>query len=99
VTVACGEEGSNTLPTDPIVIIEVLSPATEKRDRGAKLTAYKMLPSVQEYLLVGSQVQEIVIYRRESDWRPYHYQSGDMVELKSIGVNFPFDAVYHRISL
>ncbi len=98
VTVAC-EEGSRSLPTNPIVIIEVLSPATDKRDRTAKLVAYKTLPSMQEYLLVGSEAQEIIVYRRESNWRPYHYQSGDVVELKSIGVSFPFDAVYRRIPL
>lgn len=38
VTVACGEETSS-LPADPTVIIGVLSPATEKRDRTAKLAA------------------------------------------------------------
>ncbi len=97
-TVACGEE-SSSLPADPTVIIEVLSPATEKRDRGAKLAVYKTLPSVQEYLLIGSEVQEIIIYRRESNWRPYHYREGDRVELKSIGVSFPFDAVYRRIPM
>jgi len=88
VTVACGEETSS-LPANPTVIIEVLSPATEKRDRTAKLAAYKLLPSVQEYLLVGSEAQEVIIHRRESNWRPYHYQSGDLVELKSIGVGVP----------
>ena len=98
VTVACGED-SSALPTSPTVIIEVLSPATEKRDRTAKLAAYKTLPSVQEYLLVGSEAQEIIIYRRENNWRPYHYQSGDVVELRSAGVSFPFDAVYQRIPL
>jgi len=50
-------------------------------------------------LLVGSQVREIVIYRRENNWMPDYYQSGDLVELKSIGVGFPFDAVYQRITL
>lgn len=98
VTVAFGEDTS-TLPANPTIIIEVLSPATEKRDRTAKLAAYKTLSSVQEYLLVGSETQEIIIYRRESNWRPYHYQSGDVVELRSIGVSFPFDAVYRRIPL
>jgi len=98
VTIGCGEDTS-ALPADPTVIIEVLSPATDKRDRNAKLAAYKTLPSVQEYLLVGSEVQEIIVYRHESNWRPYHYRSGDQVELKSIAVSFPFDAVYHRIPL
>ena len=97
-TVACGEETTSQVMV-PTVILEVLSPATEKRDRSAKLAAYKTLPSLAEYVLIGSEIKEIIVYRRESNWRPYHYQSGDMVELTSIGVSFPFDAVYRRILL
>jgi Uma2 family endonuclease len=97
-TVACGKE-TNSRATDPTVIIEVLSPATEKRDRGAKLAAYKTLPSLMEYVLIGSEIQEIIVYRRESSWRPYHYQSGDLVELTSLGVSFSFDALYRRIPM
>jgi Uma2 family endonuclease len=97
-TVACGE-ATGSLPADPTVIIEILSPATEKRDRGAKFTVYKTLPSLMEYVLIGSEVQEIIVYRRESNWRPYHYQSGDLVELTSISVRFPFEAVYRRIPM
>ncbi len=98
VSVACGEQAGKML-TDPVVVIEVLSPATEKRDRGAKLAVYKTLPSLMEYVLIGSEVQELIVYRRESNWRPYHYQSGDLVELTSIGVRFPFEAVYRRIPM
>jgi len=54
---------------------------------------------VQEYVLIGSESQELIAYRRESNWRPYHYRSGDLVELTSIGVSFPFDAVYRRIPM
>lgn len=97
-TVACGEE-TTSQGMVPTVILEVLSPATEKRDRGTKLAAYKILPSLAEYVLIGSEIKEIIVYRRESNWRPYHYQSGDMVELTSISVSFPFDAVYRRILL
>ena len=98
VSVACDHEIGQILTT-PVVVIEVLSPATEKRDRSAKLTAYKTLPSLMEYVLIGSETKEIIVYRRESNWRPYHYQSGDLVELTSIRVSFPFDEVYRRILL
>ena len=98
VTVACGEQ-AGTMLTNPVVVIEVLSPTTEKRDRGAKFNAYKTLPSLQEYMLISSQYKAIDVHRRENSWIPYHYQEGDMVELKSLGVSFPFDEVYHRIPL
>ena len=96
VSVACEQEPGQIF-IEPVVVVEVLSSATEKRDRGAKLTSYKALPTLMEYVLIGSEVKEIIVYRRESNWMPYHYQSGDMVELTSIGVSFPFDEVYRRI--
>src|SRR5258708_20052191 len=85
--------------TDPVVVIEVLSPATEKRDRGAKLAVYKTLPSLMEYVLIGSEVQELIVYRRESNWRPYHYQTGAQGELTSIRVRFPLATAYPPIPM
>ena len=99
ITVACDEKPGTTL-TNPLVVIEVLSPATEKRDRGAKFKAYKALPSVQEYMLISSEYRAIEVHRREGNfWRQYHYREGDLVELKSVGVSFPFDEVYRRIPM
>ena len=99
ITVACGE-GPGTMLTNPVVVIEVLSSATEKRDRGAKFKVYQTLPSVQEYVLIGSEYQAIEVHRRDGNfWRQYHYRSGDLVELTSIGVSFPFDEVYRRIPM
>ena len=54
---------------------------------------------MQEYVLIGSEAQELIVYRRESNLRAYHYRSGDLVELTSIGVSFHFDAVYRRIPM
>ncbi len=98
VSVACDNESGQIL-NNPVVVIEVLSPATEKRDRGSKLESYKTLLSVQEYVLVGSTSKMVEIYRRENDWRPYYYHEGDQIELKSIGVNFSYDEVYRRIPI
>ncbi|MGI9058822.1 MAG: Uma2 family endonuclease [Ktedonobacteraceae bacterium] len=98
VSVACGEETGQML-NNPIVVIEVLSPLTEKRDRISKFNTYKTLSSVMEYMLVGSKFKEIIVFRRESNWRPYYYRAGDVIELTSIAVSFPFDAVYRRIEL
>jgi len=99
ITVACGQETGSMLQ-NPTVVIEVLSPTTEKRDRGAKFQSYKALPTVQEYMLIGSEYQAIEVHRREGTfWRQYHYRTGDLVELTSIGVRFPFDEVYDGIEL
>jgi Uma2 family endonuclease len=100
ITVACGEQEDTQYLTNPTVIVEVLSPTTEKRDRGKKFNAYKRLSSLQEYVLIGSQSKAIEVYRRESAfWKQYSYQEGDTVELISLGVRFPFEGVYHRVRL
>ena len=99
VTISCGEEAGSML-ANPTVIIEVLSPTTEKRDRGAKFKSYKALPSLQEYVLIGSEYRTIEVHRREGDfWRQYLYGEGDLVELKSLGIHFLFEDVYRRIPL
>ncbi len=41
----------------------------------------------------------IEIYRRENDWRAYHYREGDQIELKSISVSFSYDEVSRRIPI
>jgi Uma2 family endonuclease len=98
VLVSCEEMGCKML-TSPTVIIEVLSPNTEKHDRYDKLDTYKKIASVQEYLLTGSESKEIIIHRRETNWHPYHYRSGDLVELRSLGISIPFEDFYHKVKL
>ena len=44
------QEGGKDTLTNPIAIIEVLSKSTSSYDRGDKFTAYRTIPSFQEYL-------------------------------------------------
>ena len=98
-TVACGEQNASML-TNPVVVIEVLSPSTEKRDRTAKFKAYKQLPSLQEYILIGSQYKGIDVYRREGVfWKQYSFREGGTVELTSVSVRFPLERIYRGVRL
>lgn len=55
--------------TNPVVIVEVLSPSTETRDRGEKFEAYKLLASLKEYVLVSQDERRVEIRRRvEQGW-------------------------------
>ena len=70
VSLAC-EEQAGTLLTNPVVVIEILSPTTEKHDRGAKFNGYIAIPSLQEYVLIGSESPLIEVHRRDGNfWRP-----------------------------
>lgn len=99
-TVAYGEQEDPQYIVNPTLIIEVLSPYTEKRDRNAKFKAYKRIPSFSEYLLIGSEYKSIEVHRREgSFWKPFYYREGDIVELTSLDITFPFEEVYYRVKV
>jgi Uma2 family endonuclease len=52
------------LVEDPILIVEVLSPGTERHDRRTKVPAYRQIESVQEILLIDSETAYAEIFRR-----------------------------------
>jgi Uma2 family endonuclease len=56
-------DGSGTTITNPTLLVEVLSPSTEEVDRVSKWRDYQLIPSLQEYVLVG-QDSRVEIYRR-----------------------------------
>ena len=55
------------LVQEPILIVEVLSPSTERHDRQTKVPAYREIESVQEILLIDSETIYAEILRREGD--------------------------------
>ncbi len=44
--------------TDPVLVIEVLSPGTEAIDRRENLHAYRRLPALKEYALISPRRAE-----------------------------------------
>ena len=57
--------------TRPCLIVEVLSPSTEKLDRREKRLNYQTLASLQDYLLVRQDRAEVDLYHRDDSglWR------------------------------
>jgi len=49
------------------VVVEVLSPSTEKYDRTTKFDWYRMIPSLQEYVLVSQDQPRVEVFRRQGD--------------------------------
>jgi len=52
---------------NPLVVVEILSPSTAKRDLTDKLAGYFSLPVVQHYLVVDPDEETILRYRRAGD--------------------------------
>lgn len=71
VAAVCGQrrfedERRDTL-LNPIVIVEVLSPSTERYDRGRKFRNYQTIPSLREYVLVSSDEMRVEHFARQDD--------------------------------
>ena len=103
VTVACppltfAEDDANSL-TNPVVVIEVLSPSTEANDRGAKWGHYQHLASLRDYVLVAQNQKRIEHYERLDDgsWRYSVAENDGIVSLKSIECELNLDEVYERV--
>lgn len=92
IVVRCGPRGDRTWITDPVVVVEVLSPSTMDVDRGRKLWFYKSLASVSHILLIYTDQMRVEHYRRiDGDW--------SMEVLTRPGDDLVLDAVAYRIDL
>ncbi|WP_271253170.1 Uma2 family endonuclease [Pseudanabaena sp. Chao 1811] len=90
----------------PCLIAEVLSPATESRDRGIKLRNYLKIDSLQEYMLINSDSPSIEFYRRSERTEVWEYltiNSSDLtvndpeVQLTSIDISLPLSLIYENV--
>lgn len=50
--------------SNPVLVVEVLSPSTTKRDLVDKLAGYFKVPSVQHYLVIDVEEREVIWHRR-----------------------------------
>lgn len=85
----------NVLDTllNPRVIIEVLSDSTEAYDRGAKFAQYRLIPSLQEYVLVAQDRTVIERHVRQPN------DSWLMTEFAGVDCTFEFATVTARVPL
>jgi Uma2 family endonuclease len=93
----CGPQlpGDSTHVSDPLVLIEVLSPDSGTRDRATKLRAYFRLPSVQHYLIVWPDEQRIVRHSRmaKGDLATQIFVSGE-IRLDPPGIAMTVEEFY-----
>ena len=82
--------------TDPVLIVEVLSSATEAIDRREKLLAYRTLPSLVEYALVSQDQARVEIHRRRGDigWELAEYSGNEAVEFTAVRASIPMQEIY-----
>jgi len=104
VTVVCGPierhpEDPDAV-TNPTVLVEVLSPSTERDDRGEKFAQYRRIPSLRDYVLVSQDRARIEHFQRVDGgaWTFVERGPGECVAL-SIGAALAVDEVYRGVEL
>ena len=81
---------------DPTVVVEVLSPTTERHDRIAKWREYQRIGSLQHFVLVEQAERRVEVYSRtETGWALASVEPPeDTVTLQSIRASLSLEAVY-----
>ena len=69
VTVRCGASlpGETIIIEDPVIVVEVASPSTQRIDVFVKLSRYFRNPHIQHYLIVVPASRVVVHHRRAGD--------------------------------
>jgi Uma2 family endonuclease len=83
---------------EPILLIEVMSPSTERVDRGEKKLNYLQIPSLLEYVMVAQDVPKVDVLRRRTTWTPEEFYAGDSFTLESVGLTLSLADIYRTIS-
>jgi Uma2 family endonuclease len=81
---------------DPILLVEVLSPSTERHDRRIKVPAYQRIASVQETLLIDSDNRYAELHRRQGAGWIIQLVIGDAgtISLASVGIEISMSELY-----
>jgi Uma2 family endonuclease len=81
--------------TFPKVLIEVLSPDTERIDRREKFSSYTQIGSLEEYILVAQDKMETTVFRRANNWRPeVADQPQQQIRMESLDFTAPLLSIY-----
>ena len=105
ITIVCGEpifhDQHKDVILNPKVIIEVLSPSTEERDRVDKFERYQQIKSLTDYILIAqdrASVEHFVRQRGKRQWL-YSLETGLAagVNIASLKCKLKLADIYNRI--
>jgi Uma2 family endonuclease len=83
--------------TNPVIVVEVLSPGTKGVDTGAKLDGYFRFPSIVHYLIVLTARRGVIHHRRAHDGGiDTRILSSGKIELDPPGIAIDIDEIYGR---
>lgn len=104
VMVICGEillvPGREDEVTNPALLVEVVSDATRRYDRGEKFDFYKSVPCLRDYFVIEQKEPHIEHHRRVGARRwstRSHSSLSDEIEPAAVPVRMSLRDVYRRV--
>lgn len=104
ITVICDDPifypGRTDTITNPVLIVEVLSPSTEDYDRGTKFQRYRSLPTLNDYILIHQSDARIEHYGRmkEGGWLLTETKGMEAaLTLPAFEIKLPLAQIYERV--
>jgi Uma2 family endonuclease len=84
--------------SEPLLIVEVLSPSTERDDVFIKLPAYQSIASLREILYVETERIGATVHRRVGGgWTAIQAGAADRLTLATVGLDIPLADLYRGI--
>jgi Uma2 family endonuclease len=81
-------------------VVEVVSPSTERDDRGRKKFDYFSTPSIQQYAIIEQDARRVDLYTRSGDhWTDEIIEGDAVLHLHSIGAEISLDIIYEDTEL
>lgn len=89
------DDRNTTTVTNPVLLVEVLSPSTADYDRGEKLRHYQRIAALREVVLVAHDERLLEVWQRGDGgvWSRRELRHG-VLELASVPCALPIDEVY-----
>lgn len=99
--VDCGPvRDAEYVASEPVLVVEVLSPSTRQIDRFRKLEEYKSVPTMRHILLVEPSQPTATLYGREKEsWTSIDFVGlGAVIEVREPGLSLPLRDLYEGLS-
>jgi Uma2 family endonuclease len=99
VFVACDPTDRETYTRDrPALIVEILSPTTERIDRTEKFEAHKGVPTLVEYGLLSQDAIELELFRRRTQWAREFFEADNVVTFESVSLSISVSSLYRGVA-
>jgi Uma2 family endonuclease len=85
---------------DPVVVFEVLSPESGRRDRIVKMREYAAVPSIRRYVIVESRAAGLIVLHRSDGGDPWiatALTAEDILCLPEVNAEIPVSEIYEDV--